>query len=150
MVVWGTRLYGKVDEIAGAGHVATKFGHLFWIPLIPYESYFVTGEQRHDFTGVPLGLHTKSVVVAYLRAATLILFFLGFGAANALFNPTEQVDPGRIPQLQCMLVLGILSLPTYLATKMPWCEQASAESAADLAQRIEAANNDRSWPFEAP
>ena len=33
--VFGSRLYGKVDEVPGIGHVATKFAHFDYMPLVP-------------------------------------------------------------------------------------------------------------------
>lgn len=139
MIVWGTKLYGKVDEIEGVGYVATQFGHLFWIPLIPYQSYFVTAKQGHQFEGIKLGLWSKSVLVGYLRAASLIFFFLAFGAANSLFNPTEQVDPERITSLRVILALGIASLPAYILTKLRAIEYADEQTEVELVRRAEAA-----------
>ena len=38
IIVWGTKLYGKVDEVPGMFHVATRFFHLWYIPLVPLSS----------------------------------------------------------------------------------------------------------------
>ena len=71
--VFGSRLYGKVDNVKGLFHVATKFGHFDYFPLFPMGSWvyqktpyrkvvivtadFVTGHHvagafRAGFTGV--------------------------------------------------------------------------------------------------
>ncbi len=46
-VVYGTRLYGRVDMIPGLCYVATRFFHIFWIPIIPLGSQIVV-EEDHD------------------------------------------------------------------------------------------------------
>jgi len=38
VIVWGSRLYGKVDVVPGFFHVATRFGHVYYLPLIPTQS----------------------------------------------------------------------------------------------------------------
>jgi hypothetical protein len=38
IIVWGSRLYGKVDAVPGLFHVATRFGHIWYLPLIPMGS----------------------------------------------------------------------------------------------------------------
>lgn len=69
MIVAGTRLAGKVDE-SQAGFVATRFVHVWWVPLIPMSSWFVTeGGAR------PVPFSLKSAFVGYVR---------GWGALAAL------------------------------------------------------------------
>lgn len=135
IVVWGSKLYGKVDEIAGLGYVATQFGHLFWIPLIPMNSYFVTDKTQHRFEGVQLGLCWKSVLVGYARVFSVLFLLAGFGAANALFNPTEALDPARVPSQYVVLALGVLAIPVCLAVNMSAVRQANYDTACELANR---------------
>ena len=136
MLVWGSRLYGKVDEIEGIGHVATQFGHLFWIPLIPLNSYFVTEEQGHHFVGTPLGLQMKSVLAGYAHAFSIIFFLAGLGGLNALLNPMEVVDPEKIPQYKMMVVLGAMAIPTFIAVNTRAVRSASYETACQWAARL--------------
>jgi hypothetical protein len=41
VIVAGTRLAGKVD-VTAQGHVATRVVHVWFVPLIPLSSWFVT------------------------------------------------------------------------------------------------------------
>lgn len=133
IVIWGSKLYGKVDEIEGVGYVATKFGHLFWIPLIPMGSYFVTEVRSHDFEGTPIGLSMKSVLAGYARVAAILFFLGGLGAANTLFNPSEVVNHENILRLKITICLGILSVPIFIASHLPSVYQASYQTACQLA-----------------
>ncbi len=46
MIIYGTRTYGRVDEIEDVGAVETKFFHVFWVPLIPMRSMFVFDDDE--------------------------------------------------------------------------------------------------------
>ena len=72
MIVWGSRLYGKVDVVPGLFHVATKFGHINYFPLIPRMSFVVLRQDGDQWQGVPIPLNFKSVVFAWLRAGLLV------------------------------------------------------------------------------
>lgn len=134
--VWGSKLYGKVDEIEGLGHVATEFGHLFWIPVIPKCSYFVTEEDKHTYQGMPIGLSAKSVLVAYARAASIIFFVAALGAINTMFNPTEVIDPERVRSVKTTIILGVLAIPTFFYVYSRPIRFADYETAIRLADRI--------------
>lgn len=71
IVIYGTRLYGKVDHVPGLFYVATTFGHIDFLPLVPTGSYLIlddgTGEK-----GVKIGLHLKSVLTGWLRAGCFV------------------------------------------------------------------------------
>ena len=71
MIVYGTGMYGKVDEVEGFCWTATQFGHIYWIPLIPTGSYIVTGEDGDGIQGLKVPLNGKSVGVAYLQGLLL-------------------------------------------------------------------------------
>jgi hypothetical protein len=83
--IWGARLYGKVDEVPGMFHVATKFGHLWYIPLIPMSSHIIVEKSGSGWRGKPVGMSGKSILVAWLRGAG-IFCMLGsaFGTVVAL------------------------------------------------------------------
>lgn len=67
MIIYGTSMYGKVDEVPGFCWTATQFAHIYWIPLIPTGSYIVTGEDGDGIQGLKVSLNGKSVGVAYLQ-----------------------------------------------------------------------------------
>jgi hypothetical protein len=68
-ITWGSRLYGKVDEVKGLFYVKTKFGHCQFIPFIPIKSFIILTESGGKFQGVPIGLNTKSWMVTWGRTA---------------------------------------------------------------------------------
>jgi hypothetical protein len=71
--IWGSRLFGKIDQVGPNVHVATKFWHLYYIPLIPRESWVVTEKTDDGWRGFRLkSLHWKSVLVGWLRAACVL------------------------------------------------------------------------------
>ena len=71
-IVWGSGMYGKVDEIPEIGYVRTKFGHLYYFPLIPTASYFVTQEAGDQFAGSSLPLNVKSILKAYIWSGLVV------------------------------------------------------------------------------
>jgi len=80
-IVWGSRLMGKCDVLPGLFHVGTKFGHLYYLPLIPTQTYVVLAQNGKSFRGVPISLSFKSILFAWMRAATFIAgFAFGIGA----------------------------------------------------------------------
>lgn len=74
IIMFGTRLYGKVDHVPGLFYVASHFAYLNYVPLFPTASYliFEGTESGDQFRGIPLGIHGKSVLYGYLRAVALL------------------------------------------------------------------------------
>lgn len=136
IVVWGTKLYGKVDEIEGIGHVATQFGHLFWIPLIPMGSYFVTSETRYQFEGTPIGTNAKSVLAGYGRVFSVLFLLSGLGAVGALLDPHEVLEPERVRSAKIMIGLALFSIPICIASYMRSTRFADYDTAKQLAERV--------------
>ena len=94
--IWGSRLYGRVDDMPGGLHVATKFGHLWFIPLIPMGSTLVIEKDRSQYRGVPIPMSFKSILLAWTQAAlivagiALIIVGLSLCGSNA---PRHRPDP---------------------------------------------------------
>jgi 4-amino-4-deoxy-L-arabinose transferase-like glycosyltransferase len=91
MIVWGTRLFGKVDEVPGLFHVATQFFHVWYVPLIPLGTHLVFEEGGEGWQGLPVRLSLKSVTVAWVRgfaAAGAIVFGLIGLTEGSGWNPT--------------------------------------------------------------
>lgn len=80
IIIFGSRLYGKVDEVPGLFHVATRFGHAWYLPLIPMGSYLVLGRQGGEQHGAYIGLSVKSLLIAWLR---VVLFIAAAGCVIA-------------------------------------------------------------------
>ena len=76
-IVWGSKLMGKCDVVPGLFHVATKFGHVYYIPLIPTGSFVVIEETGKTFRGVPIGLSAKSILLAWARGGTFVVGLIG-------------------------------------------------------------------------
>jgi hypothetical protein len=74
IIIWGERLYGKVDHVPGLCYVSTRFFHLWYIPLIPLQSIVIIDgtETEEGYRGVGIGPSPKSILCAWVRAAGLI------------------------------------------------------------------------------
>jgi hypothetical protein len=72
IIYFGTRLYGKTDVVPGTCHVATRFFHLYRIPLVPLGSWIVTSQTFTTFHGIQTRLSIKSVLLAWLRTALVV------------------------------------------------------------------------------
>jgi hypothetical protein len=93
IIIHGTRLYGKVDQVPGLFFIATSFFYLQFIPLFPLGSFLVlegTTKENGGFSGRKLGWSGKSIFFAYLRLA----LFLGgcFVAVVALIDAIEMLE----------------------------------------------------------
>ena len=74
IIIFGRRAYGRVDAHGGE-HAHTLFAHLYYVPLFPTSSFWVTGQVGGTPTGVRIPLHGRSVLAAYLRVWAPILAF---------------------------------------------------------------------------
>ena len=79
-ITFGTRNFGSVDRVPGCGHVATRFFHIQFVPLIPTASLAVPSGQPDVGLRIPMSL--KSIVMGWFNAflvlalATAILFLI--------------------------------------------------------------------------
>ena len=98
MLVFGTRLFGKVEVVPGVCHVATRFFHLNFVPLLPTSSWVVLdGTQRSglmssSWKGFELsGLRWSSVLMGWLRLglAVVLAAFLFMGLADLRLAPEK-------------------------------------------------------------
>jgi len=73
MLVYGKRLYGVVDKVPGGFSVQTLFGHLWFLPLVPIESWLVFEKTREGWRGIKLeSISWRSVLFCWGRAALAI------------------------------------------------------------------------------
>ena len=74
ILIWGNQLYGRVDRVPGLFSVATKFFHLYYLPLIPFESWVIIhGTETADgFQGRKISLSGKSILLAWMRAGAVV------------------------------------------------------------------------------
>jgi hypothetical protein len=99
IIIYGHRAFGRVDEYGGE-YVQTSFAHVYFMPLVPTASMWVTREgQDGSRLGLEIPLDGKSVLAAYLRTWGLV------GALAAFF-----ITPGLVSGL---VALGLLALSLY-------------------------------------
>lgn len=129
-IVWGSGLYGKTDEIPGMGHVATKFGHLYYFPLIPTGSQFIVSKDGNTWHGAPVGLSGKSILLAWLRAGLLVASVIAVLLTGAFaMDNRPQWDQVGIFGAAAVFFIGAL-----IATNvMKVFKQASYERAKQIA-----------------
>jgi hypothetical protein len=87
MIIFGTGFYGKIEDYKNH-RIETKFFHIFFIPLFPTSSMYVTSSTFRERTGLELALHTKSIKAAYGRFFTFLIagFFLFWTYQNGIQN----------------------------------------------------------------
>lgn len=91
IVIFGERMYGKVDRVPGVCYVITIFAHLNFIPLIPTRSYIVIEgtEEGGEFRGKEVTISLKSAIAGYIRVwcgavALISAVIAGFGLVGAV------------------------------------------------------------------
>ncbi|RKH57102.1 hypothetical protein [Corallococcus aberystwythensis] len=128
MVIFGSRLYGKVDAVPGLGYVATKFGHLNFVPLIPLEGWLVVAEEGNGWRGQAIGMSGKSVLVAWARFLFIVggIISLIVGLASWSRHSDEVIVPGVLA-LAC--IGGLIASYTW-----KWVTHASPERALEIAR----------------
>ncbi|RMG18516.1 MAG: hypothetical protein D6731_01860 [Planctomycetota bacterium] len=126
VIVYGTGYYGRVQAIPGVGYVATRFAHIYYVPLLPLQSYLVVRESWWaPKEGVKIGPSLLSVFVAWLRAAMVIAgLALYFGLISHRLEPAL-VGGG-------LFLLAGLLLGSY---KLPGIGRASFRRACKLVER---------------
>ena len=65
-------LLGKCDAVPGFFHVATRFFHINFVPLIPIETYLVLSRNGNSFRGVKIPMSGKTVGLAWGRFITFV------------------------------------------------------------------------------
>jgi hypothetical protein len=80
VIIYGHRAYGRVEDHGGE-HALTTFVHVYYVPLVPTGSMWVTRDHPAR-DAVRIGLHGKSIAAAYLRT-----WGLAIAAACLLFAP---------------------------------------------------------------
>lgn len=130
MFIFGTRLFGKVDAVPGLGHVATKFFHINFLPLIPLEGWLVLGQDGSKWRGRTIPMSGKSVLTAWLRFAT---FCMGVALTIFGFIGWQDGSQGAIP----MLVVGVISIGAFVGTYLAgFITRAGLDRALELAGHL--------------
>ena len=84
VVIWGQRMYGRIDRFGGS-HVATRFFHIYYVPLIPLSSWLVLEEQAEGgFLGSRVPLQLRSVLLTWTRVASVLAALGAMGSVLAM------------------------------------------------------------------
>jgi hypothetical protein len=131
-VIHGYGMYGKVDRVPGLFHVATRFLHLYWMPVVPLQSYVVPENELGRVAGkaVAVGVRWKSVLMAWVR---LTLVVGGCAVFPLILAVSLQELP---PNVRPVLTLCILCLPLISLGLLAWSYRirwARPERALELA-----------------
>lgn len=120
MIVYGIRKFGRCDDLGpeagGDIHVATKFFHIWFVPLVPTGSFLVLAEEGNGFRGISLPMSGKSVFAAYFRTAMVALAITGvvlfpFGliltaiAVGAFIGSYKMLKPSAERRAQLMSMI---------------------------------------------
>jgi hypothetical protein len=137
IIIWGQRLAGRSDQLPGTFYVATRYFHLYYVPLIPLKSFLIVEgtEAGAGFEGLEVPLSFKSVTFGWLRAG-LVLAGIGLPFAG-IANTVEALKavPPRSPVLGAgLFAAGLLAWLLYGVTRR--LSHASPRRALVLATRL--------------
>ena len=115
MIIYGTRLFGKCDEIPGAGHVATQFFHVYYLPLIPMKSHFVIeGSKSGDgYKAIALDLSWRSVGFAWLRAVAALGLIGGCAVSFIAADESHNMVVGIAGAVASIVTMAALVWASY-------------------------------------
>lgn len=66
IVIYGTRFYGEVDSYGGQRQL-TKFFHIYYVPLVPVDTLWVTRDLDRGYNGHAVKMSGRSVLAGYAR-----------------------------------------------------------------------------------
>ena len=125
VIVWGSRLMGKCDVVPGVFHVQTRFGHLWYLPLIPMGSYLVVGPDH----GVSVSLSVKSILLAWARTIAFIVAMAMSLYAAILIGEGKPSVPWLMPAVLAAAAWGVCLVLCFA----PFLTRASYNRAMRLA-----------------
>jgi hypothetical protein len=110
IIIWGQRLCGRVDEVPGLFHVRTRFFHVYYIPLIPLQSFIILAgsESGSGFKGKPVSMSFKSVLAGWLRGGSVVGAIVG--AIVAVVNACQLGGPEHDEAVMWLVVSVVLLL----------------------------------------
>ncbi|HVJ94104.1 MAG TPA: hypothetical protein VM580_30150 [Labilithrix sp.] len=132
IIVYGTRLWGHADAVTGVGHVACRFFHIMFVPLIPIETVFMVGEDR----GVKVPFSFKAALSGWLRGGALV------GGIASIIGGGVEIANGEPLYGASMIVGGALSFAAFYLVGLLFgrCSEARrAELMAALGMDVPAA-----------
>ena len=132
IIIWGTRLMGKVDVVPGLFHVATQFGHLNFLPLVPLRSYLILSQDGSGFRGMEIGFSFKSMLMAWLRTALfLVAVIASVAAIAAMAASNPKADDWIVP-----VTIAVAGWTVFALTWHRVASRASFRRACQLGELI--------------
>ena len=133
LLIWGSRLYGRIHDVAGLFHVATRFGHIYYIPLLPDGSYAVFKDEDGQPVAVKIRFRIKSWLTAWLRALLSISVLSG-----AIISLVYTMDPKlRASFGWDTIAIPLIALIALVASyRLPWFRKASYAEAVMIREEI--------------
>lgn len=127
-IIYGKRLYGKVDHGANRLYIATQFFHVWFFPLFPLRSFIVFEEDKNSENprGIQVGLNIKSILATYVR--------LGCSVTGIAFTLTALLMI-TVSGYDALFLLA-LGIGSWLIVALSYeLFRASSKNAQKLAQR---------------
>lgn len=115
-LIVGQRVCGRVDDVPGICHVATRFVHFYYVPLIPLSSWIIEKGVK-PASGEPgrrIPLSGKSVVFGWVQALLVVYGSLNTLKGVLILIRQQQQQFGVVgPNPSVQLTLGILCLGAW-------------------------------------
>jgi hypothetical protein len=83
-MIFGMRLFGRVYVVPGVCHVATRFFHVSFVPLIPLGSWIVVSEDYSSWRGIKTRISLPSILMAWFRTALVFGLIIAIICAVSL------------------------------------------------------------------
>jgi len=81
LVIFGTRFYGEIDSYGGQRQL-TKFFHIYYLPLMPVDTLWVTRDLEEGVSGHPVKMSGRSLLAGYTRVWGPVAAIGAFLAGN--------------------------------------------------------------------
>jgi len=143
-IAFGKRLLGRVDGLRSKYHVATRFWHVCYLPLIPRGSYIVLEHSMSGMTmtfrGIRIPLNIKSWAIAWLR--TLLVFPLVMAVVGLITFPLEggKYMKGYFFLIAVFVLISFLMFGLYLVPGIGRATIARQTTIANLVNKSLGAN----------
>jgi hypothetical protein len=72
IIVYGTRFFGRADVVPGVGHVACRFVHVMFCPLVPIETVFLLEHDGDETRGVKVPFSFKAALSGWVRGGAVL------------------------------------------------------------------------------
>jgi len=110
VIVYGSRFYGKV-RACGRSFLATKFVHIYYVPLIPIGTHLVLEENGDgSYRGLSTPFNLSSMLAGYLRVwgpiATIAAVVFGIELFEQAEDGIATLVVGALSALMVLAVLG--------------------------------------------